>query len=241
LKRVLRRFQAAIQEKLGVQLIVVGGGYGCSKIVFSISADSPDSAAKVINDLLENPIFRKEALEVDFNIVISTTPHYSRMNLRDGSIENFSKKQGYLFFYSYSSVDEEYQRELEKHLISLKRQGLIRDWSNHKIEPGNVREKEIEKRLEEADIILLLLSVDFVASDYCYSTQMKRAIEKHEAGESCVIPIAVRSFDWTQTPFEKLQVIPRSGLAIASWSNKDEAWTEITKEIRQVVLRKRGS
>src|SRR5689334_11452153 len=108
-------------------------------------------------------------------------------------------------FCSYSHKDEKFREQLEIHLSLLKRQGVISEWYDRKISPGEEWKSQIDEHLEIANIILLLISPDFIASDYCYEVEMKRAIEKHDAGQICVIPIILRPVDWTKAPFAKLQ------------------------------------
>src|SRR5436305_8883975 len=92
-------------------------------------------------------------------------------------------------FLSYAETDEKLALELEKHLSVLKREGLITTWHKGQIGVGTDRNKEMSQRLSTASIILLLLSANFVASDACYSIEMQRAVERHNAGEACVIPV----------------------------------------------------
>src|SRR5262245_53472095 len=108
-------------------------------------------------------------------------------------------------FYSYSHKDETLRDELQTHLSLLKRQGILHDWHDRKIGAGQEWEGAIDENQEAADVILLLVSADFLASDYCYDRKMKRALEKHEAGEARVIPVIIRPVDWSQAPFSKLQ------------------------------------
>jgi len=138
-------------------------------------------------------------------------------------------------FYSYSHRDEALRDELEKHLAMLKREGYITQWHDRKIDAGEVWETRIDDELEAAQVILLLVSSDFLASDYCYDVEMKRALEKHEAGESRVIPIVLRSCDWSLAPFGKLQALPKDAMAVTSWANQDEALTDVAKGIRKVI------
>lgn len=140
-----------------------------------------------------------------------------------------------LLFCSYSHKDEELREQLGKHLSSLKRQGYIQEWHDRKIGAGREWEREIKENLETAKIILLLVSSDFLASDYCYDKEMMRALEKHQAGEARVIPIHVRQVDWSGSPFSHLQAFPKNAKAVTSWANQDEAWTDVVKAIREAV------
>jgi internalin A len=95
-------------------------------------------------------------------------------------------------FYSYAHKDESLRNELETHLKLLQRQGRIESWHDRDIEAGDEWKRKIDDNLERADIILLLVSADFIASEYCYEKEMTRAIERHEKNEARVIPVIVR-------------------------------------------------
>ena len=112
-------------------------------------------------------------------------------------------------FFSYAHEDEPLSRELVKHLGVLKRQGVIRDWHDRKITAGTEWKGQIDQHLNSAGVILLLVSPDFIASDYCYDIEMKRALERHDKGEARVIPVILRPVDgWHAAPFGKLR-LPR--------------------------------
>ncbi len=137
-------------------------------------------------------------------------------------------------FYSYSHKDEELKEELEKHLSLLRREGIIDDWDFRKIEAGKEWENEINRKLKTADVILLLISPDFIFSEYCYSFEMKQAMVLHNSGKSRVIPVILRAVDWKRAPFGKLEALPTNGKAVTSWSNRDEALLDISVGIRKV-------
>jgi TIR domain len=138
-------------------------------------------------------------------------------------------------FFSYQHADEQLRNMLEKHLAALKHQGFIEAWHDRRIDIGTELEGEIDKYLNEADIILLLVSADFIASHYCYEIEMKRAIERHEANEARVIPVILRPCDWHDTPFGKLLAAPKDGKAITSWANMDEAFLDVVRSIKELV------
>src|SRR5215470_15118354 len=117
-------------------------------------------------------------------------------------------------FYSYAHRDEYWRKKLEIHLSTLKRQGLITDWHDRNIGTGKEWAKEIDKHINTANIILLIISPDFIASDYCYSVEMQRALERHAAHEARVIPIILRPVNWEGTPMHKLQALPKNAKAI---------------------------
>src|SRR6266702_5904265 len=138
-------------------------------------------------------------------------------------------------FYSYSSADAPLQNELERHLEVLKRSGQITTWHDREIQPGVEWKREIDTYLNAADIILLLISPDFLASDYCYSVEMRRALERHKAGEAYVIPIILRPVDWEETPIALLQALPTNGQPITIWRNRDKAFLDVVKGIDKLV------
>jgi len=138
-------------------------------------------------------------------------------------------------FYSYAHKDEAFRNELVTHLSLLHRQGLITAWHDRHILPGTDWSQAIDEHLEHASVILLLISADFLASDYCYGIEMQRALERHNANEARVIPILLRSVDWKGAPFVHLQALPTGAKPITTWSNQDAAFTDVAAGIRRVI------
>jgi len=138
-------------------------------------------------------------------------------------------------FYSYSHRDEAFKEQLEIRLALLRRKGLIKTWHDRRIIPGQEWETAIENHLDEADIILLLVSADFIASDYCFGKEVVRAMERHERNEAKVIPIVVRAVDWSDAPFGRLQALPKDAHPVTSWNNQDEAWLDVEKGIKKAI------
>src|SRR5262249_6285750 len=114
-------------------------------------------------------------------------------------------------FFSYSHRDEDLRDELETHLAALKRQGVIETWHDRRIGAGQEVDNTISEHLEDADIILLLVSPYFIASDYCYDVEMARAMERHDAKLARVIPVILHPCDWHNLPFGKLLATPKDG------------------------------
>jgi hypothetical protein len=137
-------------------------------------------------------------------------------------------------FYSYAREDETYLRELENHLVGLKRQGLITSWFDQQLSVGANWSREVNDRPKKADIILLLISQDFIASDFIYEKELLVALRRHELREARVIPIILRPSDWKHTPFAKFQVLPRGGLPVSIYPNRDEAFRDIVSGIRYI-------
>jgi len=140
-------------------------------------------------------------------------------------------------FCCYAREDKPLLFQLQKHLKPLQQEELIALWADIDIGAGEEWEKEIDLHLNTAQIILLLISPDFMASDYCYSIEMKRAMERHRRGEAQVIPIILRPVDWQSAPFGKLQALPTDASPITSgkWHDQDEAFYDVAKGIREAV------
>ena len=138
-------------------------------------------------------------------------------------------------FYASAHEDEVFVTTLEKHLGLLRRQGVVAAWHDRHIAPGTDWAQAIDEHLERTSIILLLVSADFLASDYCYGVEMKRALERHQAKQARVIPILLRPVDWHGAPFAHLQPLPANAQPITTWSNQDAAFAEVAAGIRRAV------
>ena len=139
-------------------------------------------------------------------------------------------------FYSYSHKDEVLRDELEKHLSILRRQSVITGWHDRKITAGTEWKGQIDEHLNAAKVILLLISPDFLASDYCYDVELKRALWRHSRRLAKVVPVILRACDWKIAPISKLQALPTDGKAVMSWQNIDEAFTNIAQGIRKTIV-----
>jgi hypothetical protein len=138
-------------------------------------------------------------------------------------------------FISYSHRDEGYREELEKHLSVLLRQSVITNWHDRKIVAGQDWSREIDTHLESASVILLLVSPDFVHSQYCWDKEMARAIHRHDSREAVVIPVFIRPVDFEGAPFASLQGLPKDAKPVSTWHNHDEAWVDVVRGIRKAV------
>ena len=140
-------------------------------------------------------------------------------------------------FCCYARKDQPLLQSLKTHLMPLQWQGLITIWSDTDINAGVEWEEEIKKHLNTAQMILLLISPDFMASKYCYSQEMQRAMQRHEQQEARVIPILLRPTHWKGAPFARLQMLPTHAKAVTdhNWHNEDEALYDIVEHISTVV------
>ncbi|MEX3992677.1 DnaB-like helicase C-terminal domain-containing protein [Paraburkholderia sp. EG286A] len=138
-------------------------------------------------------------------------------------------------FISYSHKDEPFKECLEEHLAVLRRAKKISQWSDRKIVPGTSWAAEIDRNIETADIILLLVSSSFIASGYCYEKELARAIKRHEAESAVVIPVFVRPVDLTDEPLMGFQGLPKDAVSITEWQNEDLGWRDVARGLRVVV------
>ena len=139
-------------------------------------------------------------------------------------------------FYSYAHEDEVLVKELQKHLSILKWQGVIREWYDREITAGTDWKGQLDQHLNSSGVILLLISADFLASDYCYDVEMTCALERHDQGEARVIPVILRMVDgWQGAPFGKIQSLPTDGKPVTSRKIRDEAFADVARGIRQAV------
>lgn len=138
-------------------------------------------------------------------------------------------------FISYSHKDGKFVDALQSHLALLQRQGVIEPWHDRKLSAGENWAKTIDENLRSSDIILLVVSADFMASEYCYGLELKQALAMHNAGEAVVIPLIVRPCDWHSAPFARLQALPRDGRPVSSFADIDEAYLETALEVRKIA------
>lgn len=140
-------------------------------------------------------------------------------------------------FISYAQEDEGLRKELETQLGTLERRELIKIWHNRKVSAGADLKQEVARHLNTAQIILLLIGPAFMASDDPYGTEMKRAMERCNAGEVRVIPILLRPVHYKGAPFDHLKILPsnRKPITSSSWHNRDEAFFDVVEGIQEVV------
>ncbi len=140
-------------------------------------------------------------------------------------------------FCCYAHKDQSLLFELRMHLMPLQREGLITLWADVDMNAGTEWKEELHYHLNAAHLILLLVSPDFMASEYCYSIEMKQALERHERGDAYVIPIILRPADWQRAPFGGIQALPKDAQPVTgpNWHTQDEAFLSVEQGIRKVV------
>ncbi|MEM9088957.1 MAG: TIR domain-containing protein [Cyanobacteria bacterium P01_F01_bin.53] len=142
---------------------------------------------------------------------------------------------GIEIFFSYAHKDEALRDKLAQHLRILEHQKIIDTWYDRDIDAGQEWMPEIEQRLNSADIILLLISADFLSSDYCYDVELKQAMKRHEQGSAKVIPIILRPVAWDMAPFRNLQALPQDSKPVTSWSDQDAAFVNIVEGLQKSI------
>lgn len=135
-------------------------------------------------------------------------------------------------FYSYAHRDETLRTEFGKHLSLLRRQKIIEDWFDGLIVPGENWDDTIKEKLRSSDFILLLISADFMASDYIDSVELQEAMRRHQEKKVRVIPIMLRPCDTSGAVFSSLQGLPSRWKPVVSWPDQDEAWTDVVKQLK---------
>jgi TIR domain-containing protein len=138
-------------------------------------------------------------------------------------------------FASYAPQDTPLEQELKEHLRPLQREGRIELWPDRGMSAGTEREQESSKHLQAAQIILLLVSPNFLASDFCYSVEMKQAMERHQRREVRLIPLLLRPCDWHTASFASLQCLPSNGQPVTTWSHREAAWLDVVQALSRVV------
>jgi len=138
-------------------------------------------------------------------------------------------------FTSYNRKDVSYLNDFQEHLVGLKQNGLIQEWNDHAVMPGEEWARVVKKKISESDIIVFLVSSDFIASDYIHDIEINKAIERHKRGESIIIPVIIRPCDFQSLPISKFQALPRYARPISTWEDKKEAWLDVTRKIERLA------
>ena len=117
----------------------------------------------------------------------------------------------------------------------MKRSGILTDWHHRRVTAGKEWRGIVDEHLQSADVVLLLVSADFLASDYLCDVEVKRALARHDAGEALVIPVLLRPCDWSSADFARLTALPTDGTPVTSWANQDDAWKNVAVGIRDAL------
>jgi O-acetyl-ADP-ribose deacetylase (regulator of RNase III) len=188
--------------------------------------------------LLEERIvtLRREAAPIEkIQAVLARLQENQELRLRTLTEQQAIRDKGIEIFISYAHEDETLRQRLGKHLSSLRREGVITEWHDREITAGSEWATEIDHHLDSAQVILMLVSADFIDSEYCFGIEMTRALERHQAGDARVIPVVLRAVDWTHSPLGKLQALPRDAKPVTSWPDQDSAFLDVTEGIRSAL------
>jgi len=138
-------------------------------------------------------------------------------------------------FVSYSRKDLAYLNEFKIHLAGLRRKNQIEVWTDQEIDPGKAWEKHLREQLGSADIIIFLVSPDFIASNYIYDVEIKKAIERYDNNEVTIIPIILRPCDFSSIPLNQFQALPENTKPISKWEDRDEAWLDVINGLKRTI------
>lgn len=181
------------------------------------------------------PILLIKADETPVNPSSALTEDAASFSTSEASEKAQASDNGMSVFFSYAHEDEDLRDELAKHLRNMERRGIISSWYDRNISAGSEWSRHIDDNLDKAQIILLLISSDFMDSDYCNAVELKRAMKHHRDGNACVIPVILRPTDWKGAEFDSLQALPKDAVPITKWADRDEAFLDIAKGIRRVA------
>jgi len=136
-------------------------------------------------------------------------------------------------FISYAHKDEAFKDELEVHLSILRKNGQIETWDDRQIRAGEEWDQSIKNNLVDAEIILFLVSADFLASNYINDIEIAKAIERHDKEECKIIPVIIRRCQWRDSDLAKFQALPTDGKSIAEYGNdRDHFWSDVVDGIK---------
>jgi hypothetical protein len=138
-------------------------------------------------------------------------------------------------FFSYAHEDVDVIANLQKHLAPLRHEEIVEFWYDRDLVAGENWDDAITSRLEDADIVIVIVSSDFVSSEYAYGKELSRALELHERGQLRVVPVIARNCRWQNLPIGRLQALPESGRPITSWTDRDDAYVSVALGIEEVA------
>ena len=153
---------------------------------------------------------------------------------RGRGLEQGKRQQKAKLFISYAHEDSEFADELRKHLVPLERNAILSVWSDKGIQPGTNWENDIKRQIQHSDVVVVLVSSDYLASVFS-EREMLEAVEAANAKGTRLVPIILRPSLWQQTPLANWQALPRDGRAVTEFRNRDEAWTDVVRRLQGLV------
>lgn len=226
--RAAREFAVGFYDGLGAgRSIEFSYKLGCNAIAMEGIPENLTPVLKQQTDIISQPMLKPSFSEAP--------PAPKQVSASRPEATSTAMAEPIDIFFSYSHKDEDLRDELAVHLSMLKRQGVIEAWHDREITAGTEWAGEIDQKMDSARVILLLISANFLASDYCYDIELNRAMERHHAGEAQVMPIVLKPVDWSGAPFGKLQALPKNAKPVTTWDNRDEAFLNIAQGIRKAI------
>lgn len=146
-----------------------------------------------------------------------------------------AKRNQFKIFVAYAREDVEFLNQVRKHFSPLELSSQAQIWYDGKILPGEEWEQAISDNIRKADLILLLISPDSIASNYFFNKEVKNALEQHDKGTTSVVPFIIRHCNWEITPLKKLQALPKDGIPVSSWEDHDEAYKDAVQQISELI------
>ena len=193
-----------------------------------------NSEANTRQNQLNNKVL---SLVNNVEIPIKKEEQDTTSKIDNSMIKNTLSGKSLNIFLSYSHKDEELKEQLDTHLAALKRNNLIQTWNDRAILTGEEWDIAIKTQLAQADIILLLVSANFIASEYIWKVEITQAMKRHDNKEVVVVPVFIKPCDWKGMPFEKLQGLPKDAIPVTKHNDRDEVLMTIAKSIRSLVER----
>lgn len=214
--------------------------YRCSECDKSYCKADIENRATVLYELDKQSILAYKEKQIDIKKRIRPFKENKRemskflVEYEKDDIEKRKNKKIKVFL-SYSHKDIKYKQELDKHLTPLKTSERIETWNDEELKVGSEFNQEIKERLESYDIIVLLISSDFLSSDYCRDIEMENAIKRAKAQQCHIVPVIVRPCMWKETPIKEFLALPKEGKPINKYKEKDDAYLEVASGIKKIV------
>jgi hypothetical protein len=182
--------------------------------------------------LQAHPGYETQIRNVEDQWVIESN-EWSRLPTREPPISGKAKAPNVLV--SYARNDAAFFEELSAHLSILQRKGLIQLWHEGRISAGEAWADAIAGEIRSSDIFLLLVSADFLASDFVWDRELPLILKRQQESKATVIPIILRPCLWLESPLANFQALPSDGRPIALSPNPDRAWLAIAKRVEEVA------
>jgi hypothetical protein len=190
---------------------------------------------KITEKVRERDAVEEQIRQLEAEIANAGTPTPHSISTSPSTPPALEQTTGPSLFYCYAREDRALRDELAKHLKILERQGILSSWHDGDLLPGTNRNEIVNRWLLQADILLLLVSANFMTSDSIWGKELKIALRRGKQGEARVIPIILSPCDWRNTEFSHLQALPQNGRPITSWPDRDEAFAEIARSLRKIA------